>query len=827
MRWQFFKRARRDEDFANEVASHLALEADRLVQLGLPPEEAMRAARRAFGNTATAREQFHEAHRALWLEHLTQDVRYALRAMRRRPGFTAIAILTIALSIGLNTTIFSIFDAVALRPLSLGGSNPVLSLYQEFHRARGGGRKVSGGASLFSLPEYLEYRDQNSVFSGLAAYVPEFTAALDTDARPVRGQLTSCNYFEVLEAAPVIGRGFAPSECVGDDAGPVAVISHDLWQTKYAADPAILGKTVRLNRIPLTIIGVAAPGFQGTEIVVPTFWAPLTMQWALSGRAAQASQLHEENLSWLAVIGRLKERLTLSGARANLRVIAARLDQKYSGRTTRLLVEKARLLAQPEARGIVFAVGGVFLAAVGLVLLVACANLANLFLVRAASRQREIAVRLATGASRWRIVRQLLTESLLIALLGGCLGTVLAQGSASAIAALITSDPGSTPLRIPVGIDLRVFGYALLLTVGTGLAFGLAPALQATRPDLIRALKQEDYDPEGGRTWLRRSLVGIQVAVCLVLLMAAGLLLRGLKRAQTVDPGFVMNGVTTLSFDLQREGYTAAQASAFELALATSLRGLPGVDEVALAATVPLGSAHTSSPFRAPENPQLSVELNVVSAGFFRSVRIPLVRGRDFNSAETAAGGHVVIVNESAARKFWPGQDALGKLLHDSQDRGYTVVGVARDAEVSALGQEHVPFLFFAATPSEGLEIKTAIVRSTGSDPSSAIRAAALSLDPDLHINTGSLRDVLGPYLQVSALTAALSAILGALALLLASIGIYGTVAYAVWRRTREIGIRAALGADSGKVIGLIVYQAMRPVAIGAVIGTGLCLGAS
>ena len=751
------------------------------------------------------------------------DLRYAIRVLKNNPGFTAAAVLTLGLGIGLNATIFSLFDALALRPLELPGRQPVVSVYQDL---RGIDRSMHGGRSLFSYAEYQAYRDRNRVFSGLAAFMPEVVTMVGADVTPVHGQLASCNYFGVLSAPIVMGRAFTPGECAADDAGPVVILSDEFWRSRFSADPTIVGRQIKLNRLPFTVIGVAGPDFHGTEIVRPSFWAPLSMEWSLFGREGRQSYLRMSDMSWLAVVGRLKDGVGMSQARADMSVIGGQIDKTEPGRITTISVGPVSLMGEPEKHRAALAVGSVFLVAVGLVLLIACANVANLFLARAIARQREMAVRLAMGASRARLVRQLLAESALIAFAGGVLGTLVALWSAGAITRFIGTDPTDTQIGLSVTPDFRIFGYALLLTGLTALGFGLVPALQATRPDVNRSLKSGDNDPTTGGGRMRSALVGLQVATCMVLLIAAGLFLRALNRAMSVDPGWQMDGAMTMSFDLGREGYTVDRAAAFARDLDARLRALPGVTRVAEGTTTPLGGSHMLAPFSTPANPKGVVsEFARVSPEYLATVTLPVARGRDFTRADAESDLPLVILNEAAARRFWPGEDPVGRTLHGFKNTNFQVIGVVRDAELSELGKSHEPYLFISATRADAIDVNSVMVRSGAPTPalSNAMRAAALALDPDMHVSVRPLRDNVRPYVQASRLLGALSAALGGLGLLLASLGIYGTVAFTVARRTREIGIRVALGAYGSQVTRLIVRQAMRPVVVGAIVGIALC----
>ena len=748
-----------------------------------------------------------------------RDVRYALRVLKKSPGFTAAAVLTLALGIGLNAAIFSVFDAMALRPVHLPGATEAVKMYQDM---RGDfQRMVFGGPSLFSYPEYVDYRDNNHVFTGLTAFAPEFRALVEADVKPVQGQLAACNYFTVMGVTPVVGRGFLPNECATDDAGPVIVLSDAFWRSHFAADPNVVGRTLKLNRVPVTVIGVAPAGFTGTEIGAASFWVPLSMQWSLFGHADPQPFQARDDVVWLTLLGRLKPGTSVSQARADLGVIAARRDAQAKKRVTTLMLSEPNMFARPDMRQVITKIGTVFLVAVGLVLLIACANIANLFLARATARQREIAVRLAIGASRAQLVRQLLIESLLIAAAGGILGTAVSFSSARALVAVLLRTPDIDPLAIHVMPDVRVFAYALLLVLVAACAFGLVPALHATRPDLNAVLK-DGAEGGGSRSRLRNTFVGVQVAVSMVLLVTAGLLLRGLAHAQSVDPGFTLDNTTTMSIDLRAEGYRAERAIGFHRDVDGWVKTVPGVIAYSQAATAPLAGRHYFGSFGPPGGArQRQMQYNLVTPGFFASVGIPLVRGRDFSALETK--GQTAIVSEAAARTLWPGQDPLGKSVHG--EHNYTVVGVARDAQVSDLGQTHQPFIYLSASDSDVFELGTVIVRSSAPQTTvaAALRARALAVDRDLHLKISPLRDNIRSYIEASRFLASISGTLAGFALLLASIGIYGTVAFTVARRTREIGIRMALGATGRNVIAVVARQAMTTVAIGAGIGLIIC----
>jgi len=755
------------------------------------------------------------------------DLRSAARVLRSNPGFTAVAVLAIALGIGVNTGIFTVLNGVALRPLPVPGASEVVSVYQTMRGLKS--RNVHGAESFFSWPEYETYRDGNHVLAGLAAYEPFLQVTLGGE-RPQQlfGQLTSCNYFDVLDSPPALGRSFSESDCAVVHESAVAVLSDALWRSSFAADPSIVGRKIVLNRLPFTVIGVAKPGFQGTEPIPSAFWAPVTMQFNLE---RDVDWLEKPDISWLVLLGRTKPGVSRAQVRADMAVIAGRIDQQTPGRRTTLQIDTGTLLSLPEARKLVNVVGAILLTAVGMVLLIACANVANLLLARAASRQKEIAIRLSVGASRSRIIRQLLTESLLIALLGGALGSMVAVWSFQAILAFIVAHMphGTPPLAVGVGPDIRVLSFALALTLVTGIVFGLAPALQASRPDVNAALKQASG--ADGRTrdgFLRSALVGTQVAVSMVLLIAAGLLLRGLYEAQTIDPGFEMKNVASVAFDLRGQGYDDKRAGIFQRQLMEKLATLPGVESISQAGNSPLSDNHRGSEFTLPaKSEKYPVEFNEVSPEFFALLNIPIVHGRNFTAAEARTGAPVVIATESTAQRFWPNQDPLGKTIH-MDDADSQVVGVVKDAQVSHLARSNETYLYLPAGPKEQLRLQMLVRSAAGfAAADKEIRAAIHSLDPDLVVDVGRLEDNLEFWRGPSRIVATLAGSLGALGMLLACVGVYGVVSYAVSRRIREIGIRMTLGADAREVRALILRQAMQPVAIGGLIGIAACAAVS
>ena len=821
-----FRRRQLERDLDEELAFHLAMREEKKRAAGMAAADARYSARREFGNATRVKEICREMWSFASLETFWRNLRYGARALAKNPGFTVVAVLAIALGIGVNTGIFSVLNGVALRLLPIPRAEQIVSVDQIFHGKLS--RNVHGEPGLFSYSEYKNYRDSNHVFTGLLAYEPFLEATLGGESpKQLSGTMASCNYFDVLGERPVLGRVFVDADCSAPGASAVVVLGDDLWRSRFGADPLILGKSVSLNRAKFTVIGIAAPGFGGLDPWPSEFWAPVTIQKALE---PDRNLLEEDNTGWLAFLGRMRPGVSLEETRADLGVIAGRIDQQYPGRTTTLAIHRATFLGRPEERSLVFGIGAVVLAAVGLVLLIACANVANLLLARASARQKEIAIRLSIGGSRWQIVRQLLTESLLIAFLGGTLGSVVAFWSLEGIAPFVLAH---LPQRLVwnVSPDLHVWGYSLALTALTGIVFGLAPALHATRQDLSTAIKGDGgiigKTAAGGM--LRSTLVGLQVAVCMVLLIAAGLLMRGLYLAQTINPGFDMKGTTQAIFNLPSQGYNKEHAQEFQRELTARVAALPGVDEVEQARVTPLGHQFEGTGMTvAGETQERGFEFNVVSPGFFAMLGMPMVRGRAFTEAETRSGAPVLVVTESTARKLWPGQDALGKTLRGWEKKVYQVVGVVRDSQASHLGHSDGLFFYLPAGPEEQERLQLLVHSKSGDTATiNGIREAARALDADLIVNVTKLEENLELWRTPSRIAAALSGVLGALALLLASIGVYGVVSYGVSQRIREIGIRMTLGANGREVMTLLLRQAMRPVVIGALIGIVGCAAVS
>jgi len=765
--------------------------------------------------------------------NLWNDLRYAVRRLRASPGFTAAAVVTIALGVGVNTGIFSIFNGVALRELPAPDADELVSIHQIFDEATRRERSRSGPVSAFSTSEYRFYSDRVQTLSGIVGYSPQTPATLGGEMpQQVTGTLVTCNYFGVLRQPPVLGPGFS-GDCDAEGAAPTVILGYDLWTTAFGADPAIVGREVLLNRLTFTVVGVAPDGMRGVDMVPVSWFAPISTSPLLRSFGV-LGEYGNDNWSWLTLIGRRAEDTTLDRVRAELGVVAAQIDQQQPPRETTLDIERASRLSRPDPE--LVAAGAVVMTAFGLVLLIACANVANLLLARATRRTREIAVRVSLGATRARVVQQLLSESVLIALIGGLLGFVLAMWSSQSLVALSLEATEARQLAIEAVFDVRVLLFAFVVTLASGVLFGLAPAVRMSKPDLHTATKADAAGPghlSGGR--LQRVLLGAQVAVCMVLMISAGLLLRALYATQTVEPGFEHEDVAVASIDFTGAGYEAAQAAAFQRQLMDRIGSIPDVETVALARFTPLGRGGGGFPVRLPGQSQpVGIRFNLVSPDYFSLVGIPIVRGRTFAETEISGEPGAVIVTEATARRLWPDQNPIGQALMQgtAEPQGtadppgggipeaptYQVVGVAQDAQITDIGDFPSDYLYLPAGQDAALRL---LVRG-GLDfagTAAGIRSAAAELDPALIVRVDPLEANLDVWRSQAGFVSTLSLSLGALALVLASVGVYGVVAFAVHRRVREIGIRMALGANARSVLSLMLKRTLRPVVIGAAVG--------
>jgi predicted permease len=754
----------------------------------------------------------------------SQDLHYAVRLMRKAPVVTAVAVATVALGVGANTALFTVADAVLLKML------PVREPEQLFGLAKS--RQDGQPAEDFSYPLYRELRDAGAGTADLIAYAGlSLNLFVGGVTERVPGELVTENYFAVLGVPAAVGRTFSAS---GDQPEAVAVLSHGFWQRRFGGDPSVVGNTVHVNGRAVTVVGITPAGFHGTERgSSPALRLPVRLQPQVD---AQRDLLERPTASWLRVAGRASPGVDQAG-------VVARLNPTYQRHQRELIAAaglptevrerllRSGLVGQPMARGEsdftrrlrspLLVLGGV----VGLILLLACANLASLLLGRVGERERELAVRRALGAGRGRLVRQLLTENLLLALAGGALGVVLSLWAGDILLALL---PGRATVALTLQTDLRVLGFALAASLVTGLLFGLVPALHASRAELLPPLKE--VPPSGRPARPARLLVVGQVAVALVLLVGAGLFARSLRNLVTLDAGFDRHDLVLVSLDLGSSGYRTDQAPAFYRQLLERLRALPGVRSAAASGVVLLGGGGRRSTILVPGySPQpdedMNVSENVVTPGYLTTLGIPLFEGRDLTDHDTAGRPRVAVVNEAFARHFFGGESPVGRRFQ-SGDQAVEIVGVIRDTRYRSLRDAPPRMALYPLAQEPELAMTLHLRTAVDSRAiAAAVRREVADVDAALPVfGVRSYVQQVATSLQNDRMLAILAAFFGGLALLLASIGLYGVVARAVVGRTREIGVRIALGARPGDVLRLVLGDAGRLAVVGAVLGMAVSL---
>ncbi|HMD19425.1 MAG TPA: ABC transporter permease [Alloacidobacterium sp.] len=749
------------------------------------------------------------------MAQLWQDLSYTFRRLSKSPGLVLAVVFSIGLGIAANSTIFSMVSRFVLRPAPVGDPGTLLAL----HTTHDGDRCCNN----FPYPLYTDLRDQSKSFSGLAAYDELLPASIGGNGEPERvwGQSATANYFDVAQLRMPLGRGFLSSE----ENAQVIVLGYRLWQRRFASDPAIIGKAITLSGHPFTVVGIAPPGYHGLDLILdPQFWIPLGNLEAL---APNLPARNLRNAHWLDVIGRLKPGVTQSQASSELKTLAQNYAKAYpaTDKGNGFYLDLANSLPPRDKSTILL-----FLAALSIVVLlvlaIACANVVNLLLAHAASRQREMAVRIALGAKRSQLLRQMLIESTLLALGGGLVGTALSLWATSALGAFRI--PAPVPLDTTLSVDWRVLAYTFVLSVGTGLLFGLIPALIASRPILTSALKGEDaLTRPGRRITLRNVLVVAQIAMSIVLLSATGLFLRSLEHASTIDAGFRSHNVLMVSVDPRVHGYTPEHTTQFLTQLRDRVAAIPGVISAAATDNVPLSGGNRSDGMSAEGHPKQQapiVEMYMATPGYFETLGIPRIAGRDFAN-ESSTAPKVGIINKALAEQLFPGENPIGQHVRDGNDL-YEVIGVVGNIKSRSIGEDNRAVLFRSLAQSTGSDPSflgyTLIVHSEGDTANllSSVRQQIRALDPAMAVyNAETIEEHFRSALFLPRLAGTLFGTFGFIGLVLAAVGLYSVMSYAVSRRTREIGIRIALGAQLAAIQRLILRQGMILTVIALAVG--------
>jgi predicted permease len=820
-----FRRRHLEDDLAAELRSHLEMAVELNLAKGMSEEEARREALRGFGGIEQTKELYREQRGLPMIETTLQDLRFGFRMLRRSPGFSALAILCLTLGIGANAAVFSWVEGILFRPY------PLVSHQERLLALAGTARDEKSTET--SWPDLLDLQRNCKFLDSLfVSKITGATLSIGERADVTTGSIVSANYFDAIDVHPILGRGFEPGEDAGRSAHPVAVISYQLWQSRFKGDPQIIGKTQRFNNVLHTIVGVAPQGFYGTFVGwAMNFWVPASMEEAFE---AGGYKLEDRGGRWAEAYVRLKPGVTLDQAQQEISAIANRLEADYPDTNRGRSIKLWPLWQTPfNNAGTLLPTLEIMLAVVVFVLLIACANVGNLLLVRSFARRQEMTVRLAIGAGRGRLLKQLLAEGLILSVFGAAGGMLVAYWCRHALVLLFPVRSGIA-MHLPGEIDARVLGLSTGICLIATLIVGLVPAFQTRNLDLAGALKSESSGVVGGRgrAWVRSSLVVLQVCLSFILLVGAALLMQSLQKIRTTSPGFTTTGVLETGVSVVAAGYDVPRAKIFQDELIDRVRALPGVESAAYARSTPLGyGTYSSSPiaidgYEPPPNEQPTAEYNQVSPAYFATLGIPLISGREFTRADDENAPLVAIVNETMVARYWRGQSPVGQRLQ-VKGKWVQVVGVAADSKYASMRENPKPF-FYAPLRQDFVKGPGLNIRTT--QPLQTIQAAVTrevrAIDNNLALyEMISLQEQVDRSTSPQLVAVTLVAILGGLALLLASIGLYGVMSYAVSQSTRELGLRMALGAGASNLIRLVMSRGLTLMATGVLIGAAVALG--